>query len=197
MLFLSIPPSSLHPRLLKDIRYSVVQSFAPDAIIKMKCQGPSPPFLENNDFICSFSFLSLRPLGSFVFLFFFSSRQKLIKIAGLQVPRHGGQLDDQAVEVLGHLDLAAEAARLGETKSKVEHVVFVVLGLGHLVVEAFVGDDDVAGRAGAGAAAGALHLEVVGLRNVEEVVALADGNLVLLALLVDERNVEPAGGVQR
>lgn len=116
-----------------------------------------------------------------------------MKVAGLQVPRHGGQLHDQAIELLGHLDLAAKTARLSQAKGEVEHVVLVVLGLGHLVVETFIGDNDVACRAGAGAAAGTLHLEVMGLGNVEEVVALADGELVLLALLVDKSDVESRG----
>ena len=117
--------------------------------------------------------------------------QDSFKVARLQIPRHAGQLDDQAVELLGHLDLAAESRGLGQAKGEVEHVVFVVVGLLHGLVLCLVVDDDVAGRAGAGAAAGAFHLEVVGLGDVEQVVALADLEGVGLVVLVDECDVQP------
>lgn len=46
-------------------------------------------------------------------------------------------------------------------------------------------------RAGAGAATCAFHLEVVGLGNVEQVVALADFEGIRLAVFVDECDVQP------
>lgn len=116
------------------------------------------------------------------------------KVGGLHVAAHGRQLDLQPVELLCHTDLAPEPAGLGQAEGEVEHVVFVVGGLGHLVVHVGVGDDDVAGRAGAGPAAGALHLEIVGLGHVEQVVALADLEGVLAALLINKGYVESVFG---
>ena len=84
-----------------------------------------------------------------------------VEVAGLEVPSHGRQLDRQAVELLGHLDLAAEATRLGKTEGEVEHVVLVVVGLGDAVEVAVIGDDYMAGRAGAGATAGAWSCMVI------------------------------------
>jgi len=76
-------------------------------------------------------------------------RLSLSKVAGLQVPGHGGELDNQAVEFLGHLDLATQTTRLCQTKGQVEHVVLIIIGLFHLVEHVWVRDDNVAGRAGA------------------------------------------------
>ena len=73
----------------------------------------------------------------------------LSKVARLQVPGHGGKLDDQAVEFLRHLDLTTQTTCLCQTKSQVEHVVLVIIGLFHLVKHVRVRDDNVAGRAGA------------------------------------------------
>lgn len=119
----------------------------------------------------------------------------LVEVASLQVSRHRGQLDNEAIQLLGHLDLAAQTAGLGESKGKIQHVVLVIVGLGHLVVKALVGDDNVAGRTRAGAAAGTFHLEVVGLGNVEQVIAGLDGKLVILAVLVDKCNIQPSKGL--
>lgn len=67
------------------------------------------------------------------------------KVARLQIPGHGWQLDTESVEVLGHLDLAAESRGLGEAEGEVEHVVLIIIWLLHLVVHSLVFDDDVAG----------------------------------------------------
>lgn len=81
----------------------------------------------------------------------------LPKITRLQIPRHARQSDLQPVQLGTHLDLAAQPARFGQPEGEIEHVVFVVVGLGHGVVDAGVCDYDVAGAAGAGAAACAFH----------------------------------------
>jgi len=47
-------------------------------------------------------------------------------------------------------------------------------------------NDHVAGAAGAGSTACPLHLEIVGLSNVEEVVSVSDFKMMFLAFLVDE-----------
>ena len=119
------------------------------------------------------------------------SRLPLRKVAPLYIPRHGRELDRQPVQLLAHLYLAPQPASLGQAKGQVQHVVFVVVGLRHAVVHVWVGHDDVAGRAGAGAAAGSLHLEVVCLGNVQEVGTVGDGEGVGLAQLVDEGYVPP------
>ena len=110
----------------------------------------------------------------------------LLEIRRLQIPRHTRQPDDQTIQLLAHLDLAAQAAGLGEAKRQVEHVVLVVIWLLHLVVHVLAVDNDVACAACAGAAACAFHLEVVGLCDVEQVVAVCDGEGVGLAVFVDE-----------
>lgn len=115
----------------------------------------------------------------------------LAKITRLHVPRHGRQLDHEPIKLLGHLHLAAQAARLGEAKGQVQHIILIILWLRHLVVVALVLDDDVAGRACAGSPAGALHLKIVGLSDIQQVVALAYSKLVVLAILVNESHIEP------
>lgn len=78
----------------------------------------------------------------------------LLKVRSLHVPRHLRQLDDQPVQLFGHLHLAAEPRRLGEAKRQVQHVVLVVARLGDLIVHFVRLDYYVAGRTRAGAAAG-------------------------------------------
>lgn len=118
----------------------------------------------------------------------------LRKIRRLHIPRHARQLHRQPIHLLTHLDLAAQPARLGEAKRQIQHVVLVVVGLGELVVVVLVRHDDVAGAAGAGPAAGAFHFEVVGLGDVEQVVAVGDLEGVGLAFFVDEGYFAPVGG---
>src|SRR5882672_1798062 len=76
------------------------------------------------------------------------------------------QLDDQPVERLAHADLAAQARRVGEAEGKVEHVLLVLAGRGELV-EPFLLDHDMAGRAGERALAGALDGDVVAMGDFE------------------------------
>src|SRR5918996_1328547 len=66
------------------------------------------------------------------------------------------QLDDQPVERLAHADLAAQTRGVGEAEGKVEHVLLVLAG-GRELVEPFLLDHDMAGRAGERALTGALH----------------------------------------
>jgi hypothetical protein len=119
-----------------------------------------------------------------------SITRTLLEIRGLQIPRHAWQLDYQPIEILCHLDLTSQPARLGQAKGKIQHVVLVVIRLLHLVVEGLVRHNDMASGAGAGAATCALHLEVVGLGDVEQVVAFAHGKGVGLGVFVDKSNME-------
>ena len=89
----------------------------------------------------------------------------------VHVARRCGELYVEAVERLFDLDLAAEARRVGEAKGEVEHVVFVITGLLEMVVCVLI-EDDVARRAGNRALAGAFEVDVVLVRNAQQVVAL-------------------------
>ncbi|KAF1918734.1 Rrp15p-domain-containing protein [Ampelomyces quisqualis] len=109
----------------------------------------------------------------------------------------GGRKEGSAIERLAHDDLTAQATRLGQAKGQIQHVVFVVVGLLHFVVVGVVGDNDVARGAGAGAAACALHFEVVGLGDVEQIGAVGDGEGVGLQVFVDEGDCASAGEVSR
>lgn len=109
-----------------------------------------------------------------------------VKIAHLKIAGHARQPDDEPVEVLPHFDLAAQPAGLGQAKGQVEHVVLVVRRLGNAIVVSVRLDDDMARRTGTRPAARALHLEVVGLSDVEKVIAVGDGEGVVVVVLVDE-----------
>src|SRR5579872_5437396 len=65
---------------------------------------------------------------------------------------NGRRRDGEAVERGRHLDLAGEARGGPDLEGEVEHVLLHLRGLAHDLAP-FVGDIDVAGRAGAGAAA--------------------------------------------
>lgn len=84
-------------------------------------------------------------------------------------------------------------SRLGQPKRQIQHVVLVIVRLGHLVVHLLVGDDKVACRACRGPPAGALDVQVVFLRNVEEVVAGVDEEGVWGAVFVDEGYFDTGG----
>lgn len=109
-----------------------------------------------------------------------------LKVARLQVPRHARQPYHQPVQLLAHLDLTAQPTRLGESKGQVQHVVLVIIRLLHLIVVGLVLYNDVTRRAGAGAAACALHFDVVCLCDVEEVVAVCDVKRGGMAVFVDK-----------
>lgn len=76
------------------------------------------------------------------------------EIAGLQIPRHGRQLDHQAGHLRGQDDLAAQPTRLGQAERQVKHVVLVIIRFRHLLVVLLVLHDNMASRACAGSAAG-------------------------------------------
>src|SRR6266851_9425751 len=82
------------------------------------------------------------------------------------VARRLRQLDGEAVELLGHDDLAAEARGLRQAESEVEHVLFVLARLLQDLVP-FRIDDDVAGRAGERALAGALDVDAMLVRDLQ------------------------------
>jgi hypothetical protein len=119
------------------------------------------------------------------------------EITRLQIPRHTRQLNHQSIQLLAHANLTAQPASLGQAKRQIQHVVLVVAGLLHLVEHIFARDDDVAGRAGARAAARALHLEVVGLRDVEQVVAVGDFEGHFGAVLFDKGHFALLAGFGR
>ena len=89
------------------------------------------------------------------------------------------------------MDLASQAAGFRQAKREVQHIVLVVLWLGHLIVHVWVFDNDMARGAGAGSAAGAFHVQVVRLGYIEEIVAFRNSYLGLFAFLIDEGYVEP------
>jgi hypothetical protein len=89
--------------------------------------------------------------------------------------------------------LMHQPTRLRESKRQVQHIVLVVARLLHLVEHGLVVHDDVARAAGAGTAARAFHLQVVGLRNVEQVGAVGDGEGVRLRVFIDECYCASAG----
>jgi hypothetical protein len=123
----------------------------------------------------------------------------LFKIARLQIPRNPRQPNRYPTQLLTHAHLAPQPARLGESKRQIQHVVLVVARLLHLVEHGLVVNDDVTRAACAGAAACAFHLQVVRLRNVEQVGAVGDGEGVGLRVFVDEGYCAPksisTGGV--
>lgn len=86
---------------------------------------------------------------------------------------HLGQSDPYTVDILGHLDLAAEPTGLCEAVGQVQHVVLIVFRFRQGVVVVWV-DDDMAGGASARATARTFHVQVVTLGYVQDGLALAD-----------------------
>src|SRR5690242_15172019 len=86
--------------------------------------------------------------------------------AAHHVARRLWQLDGEAVELLGHDDLAAEARGLRQAEGEVEHVLLV---LGRVLQELvpFGIDDHMAGRAGERALARAFDIDVVAMRDLQ------------------------------
>jgi hypothetical protein len=84
-----------------------------------------------------------------------------------------GHPDFQAVEFLGHADLAAESARIYETVGKVQHVELFISGLVWEEGKILRLEDEVAGGAGEGALARAkaVNVDVVVDDDVEQVLA--------------------------
>lgn len=109
----------------------------------------------------------------------------LVKVRGLDVSSHGWKGNSNAVNVLVHEHLAAQSRSLGQTIGKVQHIVLVIGWLWKGVDVLWI-NNHVTSGASARATAGALHLEVVILSNVQDGVAL--GNLIglLLTLLGDK-----------
>lgn len=118
----------------------------------------------------------------------------LSKITRLQIPRHTRQPDHQPIHALTHLNLTPQSTRLRQPKCQIQHVVLVVIRLLHLVVHVRVVDNHMASRARAGPSARPFHLEIVGLRNVEQVVAIGDFEGVRVAFFVDEGYVPLLAG---
>src|SRR5215212_10188109 len=95
------------------------------------------------------------------------------------------ELDDQAVERLAHADLTAEPRGVGEPEGEVEHVFLVLAGWGELV-EPFLLDHDMAGRAGKRALAGALDGDVVTMGDFEHAETERRLHLLARAILQNE-----------
>lgn len=116
-----------------------------------------------------------------------------LKITRLQIPRHTRQPHNQPIQLPRHHNLTPQPRRLRQPKRQIQHIVLVIVGLRHGLVLCFIGDNNVARRARARPAARALHLQVVRLRDVEEVGARGDGEGVRLRVLVDEGYVQSGG----
>src|SRR5271155_1302569 len=83
-----------------------------------------------------------------------------------QVAGRRGQLHRQAVELLGDDDLATEARGDGEIEREVEHVLLVLARLVEQLIPLWI-DNDVAGRAGERAFAGAFDVDVIAAGDFE------------------------------
>lgn len=113
----------------------------------------------------------------------------LVEIGSLQVSSHGRQGDSDSIQILGHTHLAAQTRGLGEAKCQIQHVVLIIIRLLQLVVVLGV-HNHVASGAGTRSATSALHVQIVGLCNVQQIVALARVNLNLLTVLGDEGDLD-------
>lgn len=96
------------------------------------------------------------------------------KVTRLQVPRHTRQLNHQPIQLLTHANLTSQARRLGQPKRQIQHVVLVIARLLHLIKHLLARNDNMASRASARPTASAFHFEIVGLCDVEQVVAVGD-----------------------
>jgi len=96
------------------------------------------------------------------------------EITRLQIPRHTRQLHNQPIQLLAHADLTSKPRSLRQPKRQIQHIIFIIAGLFHLVEHLLGCYHNMASRAGARATAGAFHFEIVGLRDVEQVVAVGD-----------------------
>src|SRR5258708_12293236 len=97
----------------------------------------------------------------------------------------GRALDGKAGEVLGHEDLTAEPRGLRQPEGEVEHVLLVLARLVQQLVP-FRIDDDVAGRAGERALAGALDVDAVLVRDLQHRKAERRVHLAARAVALDE-----------
>lgn len=100
-----------------------------------------------------------------------------------------GNTHHNPIQLLPHHNLAPQSTRLRQPKCQIQHVILIVARLLHPIKHLVAFYDDVAGTAGAAAAARAFHFEVVGLRYVEEVVAVGHYEGVVLEVFVDEGDV--------
>lgn len=138
--------------LSSDLQYSSlgIQNFTPKIPPLGKMLAPNP---EARRPISTASILFNIIQGfqfSVVYAVSYSHQTTLaqsLKVARLHVSRHGRQPHHQAVQLLGHYNLAAQTAGLGQPKSQVQHIVLVIFGLGHLVKMVFALYDDMASRA--------------------------------------------------
>src|SRR5258708_27763713 len=101
------------------------------------------------------------------------------------VARRLRQLDGKAVGLLGHDDLTAEPRGLRQAEGEVEHVLLVLARLVQQLVP-FRIDDDVAGRAGERALAGALDVDAVLVRDLQHRKAERRVHLAARAVALDE-----------
>src|SRR3954471_4723137 len=94
------------------------------------------------------------------------SRPTYYLSAEQQVAGAGRELDGETVKLLGDDDLAAETRGRGQAEGEIEHVLLVLARFLQQLVP-FRIDDDVTGRAGKRAFAGALDIDVVPVRDFE------------------------------
>jgi hypothetical protein len=79
--------------------------------------------------------------------------------------------------------LTPQPTRLSQAKRQIQHIILVIVGLVHLVVECVIFNNDVTGRAGTGATAGSFHLNIVVQGDIEQVVAGFDVKGLAVAFL--------------
>lgn len=138
--------------LSSDLQYSSlgIQNFTPKIPPWAKCLRPTPRLADPFPplLFCSI----LYRVSNFLWCMPYRIHIKRLppqslKVARLHVSRHRRQPHHQAVQLLGHYNLAAQTAGLGQAKSEVQHIVLIVFGLGHLVKVVFSLYNNMASRA--------------------------------------------------
>ena len=90
------------------------------------------------------------------------------------------------IQPLTHNNLTPQATRLRQPKRQIQHIILIITRLLHLIKHLLLPHNNMTSRAGARASTRALHLQVVGLRDVEQVVAVGHFEGVRGAFFVDE-----------
>jgi hypothetical protein len=103
------------------------------------------------------------------------------------------QRDDEAVQFLGHGDLATEPGGLAHVESEIEHVLLLLADGAELVDPRRVGVD-VAGRARHRALAGTLQIEAVEVRDFDHGQTLGGLDLMARPPRVDEGHLQHGAG---
>jgi len=86
----------------------------------------------------------------------------------IKISRRVGHLHNPPIHFLRHHHLAPQPTRIRQAVRHIQHVLLVLVQRVHEVVVVFVLKYYVAGGAGANALTGALEIDVVALRGLEE-----------------------------